>query len=66
MYLQGANIQGGNFKIVSGDLNQNQILVQNGEFGIWFRPESREIEIRRSSSSRYPDFEPGDLAWSYA
>jgi len=45
--LQGANIQGGNFKIVSGDLNQNQIFVQNGELGIRFRSESTEIEIRR-------------------
>jgi len=43
--LQGANIQGGSVKIVSGDVNQ--ILVQNGEFGIWFRSESTEIEIRR-------------------
>ena len=34
LYLQGANIQGGNFKIVSGDLHHNQILVQNGEFRI--------------------------------
>jgi len=40
--LQGANIQGGSFKIVSGDLHQNQILVQNGEFGIWLRSESRD------------------------
>ena len=45
--LRGANIHGGNFKIVSGDLNQNQILVQNGEFGIWSRSESTAIEICR-------------------
>ena len=46
--LRGANIHGGNFKIVSGDLHQNQIFVQNGEFGIWFRSEFTEIEMRRS------------------
>jgi hypothetical protein len=44
--LQGANIQGGNFKIVSGNLNEHQILVQNGELGIWFRSETTEIEMR--------------------
>jgi len=47
-YLQGANIQSSNFKIVSGDLSQNPIFVQNSELGIWIRYESTEIEIRRS------------------
>ena len=47
LFLQGANILGGIFNIVSRDLHQNQIFVQNGEFGIWFRSESTEIDIRR-------------------
>ena len=42
LYLQGANIYGSNFKIVSGDLNQNQILLQNGEREIWFHSKSRD------------------------
>jgi hypothetical protein len=45
LYLQG---EGSHLKIVSGDLHQSRILVRNGEFGIWFRSESTEIEVRGS------------------